>query len=177
MTDLTKRTVKHLSFRYSTEVPDLLLGGMRTARRRARRGEEVELNSVDLERGERLGAFFTDSELAELGTAVEPSEEIELPIPAQDDPHGVYELEDDDEDDDDLEDEDDEDHEDAEEEPAGPSDDLVEFARNATETQMVDAATNSKVARQLLAAEEQATGGDPRKGVKKRLTRIAESGE
>lgn len=61
------RTIKHKVFTYYVEKkegvrPDGSLGPV-TLERQARRGETVELRDADANRGDELGAFYTDAEL------------------------------------------------------------------------------------------------------------------
>src|SRR5688572_7800035 len=73
MADLTKRTAKHVYFRYNAEVPNPRdPGKTRIAVRTATRGQEVELMPEDLARGEEHDAFFTSAEMKDLNSGVSP---------------------------------------------------------------------------------------------------------
>lgn len=78
------RTVKHLLFTYHVIAPSPMIPGEEIIMEKtARRGDEIyldELGTMYLARGEQLGAFFTDEELAAFEKAgVDPANTGELP--------------------------------------------------------------------------------------------------
>lgn len=64
---LVERTIKHKLYTYYVEKEDQPLHdgtvGTLTVERQARRGETVEMREADANRGDSLGAFYTEKEL------------------------------------------------------------------------------------------------------------------
>lgn len=147
----TRRKIKHAQFSYyvPTESVDMKTGRTRErlSRRIARYGEWVVIpRQEDVETGEEAGAFFTDEELNP--TAADEEE-------AQG--GGIT--------DDDIDD------------ATVPShDELVAWIRDEhpNSASVVErAGDDPEMARALIAAENEASGGDPRKSVIEPLERIA----
>ena len=148
------RTIKHLMFPFLVESPNPSMpdAGPVLKERTLKQGETVtteELGPLALERGERLGSFYTDAELKalEAGEAtVEGEAAAQLEAGAGDE-MGVHEL--------------------AEyiEQNHPNVDDTIALAKGDPEA-----------AQRVLEAEGIATGGDPRAGVTKGLTAIIGEG-
>ena len=148
------RTVKHLFFPFLVESPNPSMpdAGPVLKERTAKQGDVLtveELGPLALERGERLGSFYTDAELEALEAGEAPAEG-EAAEPAQlaaGDELGVHEL--------------------AEyiEQNHPNVDDTIALAKGDPEA-----------AARVLEAEGIATGGDPRAGVTKGLTAIIGEG-
>jgi len=149
------RTVKHLMFPWlvaspnpaHADGPDVL------KERVANQGEQVtieELGPMALERGERLGSFYTDAELEALaqGEAGGEGEEAAPAELAAGDEMGVHEL----------------------------AQHIETNHPNVDETVAL-AKGDPEAAKRVLEAEGIATGGDPRAGVSKGLAAIIGEGQ
>jgi len=146
------RVVKHLRFPYQVEIhnpvqPD---GAPILQARIAKRGDELsteELGLYALERGERLGSFFTDAELARFnrsGRDVEAADTGEFsPATA-----GEYEIA-----------------------------EWIENNKPNVEDTVALAGDDPETAKRVLAAEQIATKGVPRAGVEQKLAPIIAKGE
>lgn len=147
---MTQKKIKHAQFQYHVPVkmadPETGKTKERLSPRIARRDQWVDIpRDEDIERGEQAGAFFTDEELNPTTT-----------------------------DDDDIVDDADADEDD--EEDAVPShDELVLWMRSKKPTiaTVVARADSPQMARALMEAENEASGGDPRTTLIARLDRIA----
>lgn len=149
----TRKKIKHAQFSYyvPTTSTDMKTGKTRErlSRRIARTGEWVQIpRDEDVEVGEESGAFYTDEEL---NPVVPDADET------GDDSGGVS--------DDDIAD------------ASAPShDELVAWIRNErpNSAEVVErAGDDPAMAEALIAAENEASGGDPRKSVVEPLERIA----
>jgi len=141
------RTIKHLMFPWLVETESPMFPGESILTERvANRGEEVtveELGPLALEKGERLGAFFTDAELEAMKEEAEAAEapaEVEATNPGS---MSVDEL----------------------------ADYIEEHKPNVDQTVAL-ADNDPEQAQKVLDAETQATGGVPRAGVEKGLEAI-----
>ena len=145
---MTEKKIKHAQFQYHIPVTsvDMNTGksSERLSPRIARHGQWVDIpRAEDVEAGEAAGAFFTDAELNQ-----------------PDDESGVG--------DDDIAEDDEED--------AVPShDELVAWMQSdkPTISAVVARAENPEMARALMRAENEASGGDPRTTLIAQLERIA----
>jgi hypothetical protein len=123
----------------------------KTSIRHAKRFEALNLDDVpeeEYQRGEALGAFFTDDEVAAIRSGGSSSGEGETEGGASSAPEGLN---------------------------FDSQDELVAWIQNSTPTvaAVIAAADNDPdKAEALLAAEEEATGGQPRKGVVDGLNKI-----
>lgn len=147
----TRRKVKHAQFSYyvPTQSTDMKTGKTRErlSRRIARSGDWVEIpRQEDVDAGEMAGAFFTDEEL---NPTIADEE--------SDDNGGIT--------DDDIDD------------ATAPShDELVTWIRDErpnSATVVERAGDDPEMAQALIDAENEASGGDPRKSVVEPLERIA----
>lgn len=186
MAKLTKRTIKHPFFRYRAEVTNPRRPGeTRIAVRTARTGEEVELMPEDLAVGEEHGAFYSDKELklvaagmsheaiAILSATGKAPEYVDNDAPNSDDsPSEDLGLADGLEDEDDDGDELDVDLDELE------GDELSEAVEGMTIPDLVEAVgDDAELAQRVLAADAQATGGDPRKGLQHELDKVIAAAE
>lgn len=148
---MANRKIKHVAFTYTTPSNDPITGEEITVFRTAFRGETVDLNQENIDRGEKFGAFYSDEELAEQ---------------AEDEPARVLERELEGEDEDSFTIDDDTTLEDAEEWIVN---------EEPTVSEVIAMADNDPDKAQLLLdAENAATGNEPRKGVQDGLTKIIE---
>lgn len=81
---LVERTIKHKVYTYYVELenqpkPDGTVGTM-TVERLARRGTKVEMREADANRGDSLGAFYTDAELERIANG-DTSPDVTPPAP------------------------------------------------------------------------------------------------
>lgn len=161
---MTEKYIKHSMFTYS--VPKLDADGepiIRTSKHGMERpavrrvhAERFQLVDIPLEedirRGEALGAFFTDEEVAERGGRPMPLQDTESATEGEETrPSDGRELDFDD------------------------HDSLVLWIKESRPTATIvvqKAANDPDKAAALMDAEEEATGGQPRKSVKDRLQRI-----
>lgn len=143
--------IKHAQFQYWVEVdavdPESGETKKRLAPRIARRDEIVDIpRNEDVERGEQMGAFYTEEDF-------DQAEEEESSSDEEAEPSRVPSSE-------------------------GEYDKLVAWIRderpNAT-TVVQAAGGDPEKARMLIEAENEASGGDPRKTVIDPLTKIAQS--
>jgi len=143
------RTIKALLFPWMVETESPMFPGETIlAERTASQGEEVtveELGPLALEKGERLGAFYTD---AELEAMQEAAAEAEAPAEVEADNPGAMSA-------DEL------------------ADYIEEHHPNVDQT-IALANNDPEQAQKVLDAETQATGGVPRAGVEKGLAAIIE---
>lgn len=156
---MAERTIKHGLFSYFAPVPGVGIDGQETTRlteQMAFRGQTVDIpREYDIQRGEEFGAFYTEEELEKLRSPASPDtveneegEEVELA---------------------DLE------HEDLVSWLTATG--MFDGESKPTVPEVVGAAEgNPDLARRLLAAENEASGNQPRDGVVKGLTAVVEAG-
>lgn len=190
MAKLTKVTVKHPFFRYRAEVENPRRPGeTRIAVRTARTGEEISVTEYDLLVGREHGAFYSDKELSLLRSGMTHEAVAILAATGKapeyvdnDAPHadgdapaedlgladGLDPEDDEDDDDDDLEVDLDE----------LEGEELSEAVENMTIPDLVEAVgEDAELAKRVLAADAQATGGDPRKGLQHELDKVIAASE
>jgi hypothetical protein len=148
------RTVKHLMFPFLVESPNPSMpdAGPVLKERTLSQGDTItteELGPLALERGERLGSFYTDKELKalEAGPAPVEGEVAQLEAGSASDEMGVHELT-----------------------------EYIEQNHPNVDDTIALAKGDPEAAARVLEAEGIATGGDPRSGVTKGLTAIIGEG-
>lgn len=184
MAKLTKKTIKHPFFRYRAEVENPRRPGeTRIAVRTARTGEEVMLTEYDVLVGEEHGAFYNNKELellkagmtheaiAILSATGKAPEYVDNDAPHADGDAPAEDLgladgldpeDDEDDDDDEVVDLDDLEGE-----------ELSEAVEAMTIPDLVEAVgEDAELAKRVLEADAQATGGDPRKGLQHELDKV-----
>jgi len=148
-----EKTIKHLGFWYMVEVESLKRPGeTHWIEKTATQGETVDIQrESDIARGEHAGAFYSKEEIKQ-GKHLPPEPESEPEENGADEVDSISEMSD---------------------------GELVAWIKEdrPTARDMVDAAEgDADLARRLLSAEDEATGGNSRRNVIQGLTAVIQQG-